>query len=576
MNHPFQSMPMNPALFPMNKMSLAPALYVGDLDENIQEEVLHDFFSRFGPIHFVRIMRDSTTGKSRGYAFINFIHPRDAESAKQYAQYEKIGRKHIRIMFKRNIRDLPADANIYVKNIDPQATVKDLHNHFAEVGPILCCKVSTNANGESLGYGYVQFEKSEDAQTALKTLQGSKLKETNLILEAFVSKEKRGSHERRNIYVKNLPLGKTQSEIEKIVADLFKKYGEIEMMLVKKHPTEDKYSAFVCFKEQGAAEKAYSDLTSNPITLPGAPETLYVNWYQGKAERQRELKRQFSQIQNQTNLYVKNLRLDVTEQELKTAFQHFGKVTSIALRDWKSPNGDKSGKYGFVAFDNPDDARKALTQAHKNPDVIALYQKGAMPYINIHQSREKRNEYLLSLRRKRMQTVFGMPDMFPPMQFPFPNRRFPPYQQPFPMMNHHGRYQPKTAFKQHPAPKKQANQSAHPKTAGKHTQAPKTISKQPEKQKAQPKPEPITVQSLKAKMNEFLQLDEEKQRQILGELLYPQVKNYAGETYAPKITGMLIDLSVLEVSEILEFLEDAELLKERVDEAMELIRGENQ
>lgn len=40
---------------------------------------------------------------------------------------------------------------------------------------------------------------------------------------------------------------------------------------------------------------------------------------------------------------------------------------------------------------------------------------------------------------------------------------------------------------------------------------------------------------------------------------------------APKITGMLIDFEVFEVSEILEFLENESLLNERILEAKELI-----
>jgi len=39
---------------------------------------------------------------------------------------------------------------------------------------------------------------------------------------------------------------------------------------------------------------------------------------------------------------------------------------------------------------------------------------------------------------------------------------------------------------------------------------------------------------------------------------------------------MLIDLDVLEITEIFEFLEDADLLKERINEAKELIETENQ
>jgi len=99
MSFPFQApvnmsmMPQQPFNVVFNKLPMAPPLYIGDLDENIHDETLHDFFSRFGPIHFVRIMRDPATGKSRGFGFVNFIYPRDAESARQYAQYEKLGRK---------------------------------------------------------------------------------------------------------------------------------------------------------------------------------------------------------------------------------------------------------------------------------------------------------------------------------------------------------------------------------------------------------------------------------------------------------------------------------------------------
>jgi len=75
-------------------------------------------------------------------------------------------------------------------------------------------------------------------------------------------------------------------------------------------------------------------------------------------------------------------------------------------------------------------------------------------------------------------------------------------------------------------------------------------------------------------MAKFNELDKEKQRNILGEFLFPKIRAEAGEAVAPKITGMLIDLDVLEVSEILEFLEDPELLKERIKEAKELIESE--
>lgn len=84
-----------------------------------------------------------------------------------------------------------------------------------------------------------------------------------------------------------------------------------------------------------------------------------------------------------------------------------------------------------------------------------------------------------------------------------------------------------------------------------------------------------TLRDLKENLTSFLQIDRERQRQILGELLFPMVRSLCVVSLAPKVTGMLIDLSVLEVSEVLEFLEDQNLLRERVTEAVELIESES-
>jgi len=59
--------------------------------------------------------------------------------------------------------------------------------------------------------------------------------------------------------------------------------------------------------------------------------------------------------------------------------------------------------------------------------------------------------------------------------------------------------------------------------------------------------------------------------------LFPLVEKISSDSsLSPKITGMLIDFEVFEVSEILEFLENEELLKERIKEAEELIESNSQ
>jgi len=113
------------------------------------------------------------------------------------------------------------------------------------------------------------------------------------------------------------------------------------------------------------------------------------------------------------------------------------------------------------------------------------------------------------------------------------------------------------------------NPGSKPQTQSLADQLPKQSSKD-----ITPVSSSITLADLKNKWQEFVKLDKEKQRNILGELLFPLIKERVGESIAPKITGMLIDLDVLEISEIFEFLEDRELLNERISEAKDLILSE--
>jgi len=53
-------------------------------------------------------------------------------------------------------------------------------------------------------------------------------------------------------------------------------------------------------------------------------------------------------------------------------------------------------------------------------------------------------------------------------------------------------------------------------------------------------------------------------------MLFPRISNINKQN-APKITGMLIDFTIFDVTEIVEFLDNEEELKERVEEANKLL-----
>jgi polyadenylate-binding protein len=655
--------PMMPGSFmpgprpqPVPMQNLAPALYVGDLDENIREEALYDLFSKFGQIYFIRLMRDPGTGRSRGFAYVNFCNPRDAENAKHVAQYEKLGRKHIRIMYKRpNIKQLNTSSNIFIKNIDKAATIKDLHAELSKFGPILSAKLAVDSKGDSLGYGYVQFEREEDAKSTLVALSTHPYKFKETIIEGleFKGRPERAPKKKNNLYIKHLP-DKDEAVLTKEVEDAFSKYGTLEQWAVKKDAKINKYYSFVCFKEEGAAEKAMEYFNKDPAPPNpfGDSVPAYVSYAQTRQERDDELRQKKSQSNNQNNLFLKNLRPETTKELLKDLFAAFGEVVSCDSKEWNSPLNTKKLRYGFVAFKSAEEASQAKIAAEDNLEIKKLFTDDK-PYINIFQPREMRSKFLQTQFRTRHQSAphFGggyqtnlemqsnlmnpnrkVPSMFPPYAFgpmqgavgmpqqmrmggyqPMNRKPFVPRNNmqpmggdnrggPRPRMPNQGQWggnrPPMGAGGDRGMPRPyggpQGNRQFQPYGGGERQgerrpygnrdnmggQMPQTDQARPADSKPL-KPTAssalapnLTIADLKNKWQEFIKLDKEKQRNILGELLFPLIKERIGEDIAPKITGMLIDLDVLEIQDIFEFLEDKDLLDERIKEARELIVNE--
>ncbi|XP_015759457.1 PREDICTED: nucleolysin TIAR-like [Acropora digitifera] len=56
-------------------------IFVGDLDTEIGNEFLHKAFAPFGQVTDCRVVKDSGSGKSKGYGFVSFLKKEDAEKA---------------------------------------------------------------------------------------------------------------------------------------------------------------------------------------------------------------------------------------------------------------------------------------------------------------------------------------------------------------------------------------------------------------------------------------------------------------------------------------------------------------
>ena len=79
--------------------------------------------------------------------------------------------------------------NIFIKNLDEAIDNKALHDTFASFGNVLSCKVATDEQGRSRGYGYVHYETAEAADTAIKAVNGMLLNDKKVYVGHHISRK---------------------------------------------------------------------------------------------------------------------------------------------------------------------------------------------------------------------------------------------------------------------------------------------------------------------------------------------------------------------------------------------------
>ena len=67
-------------------------------------------------------------------------------------------------------------------------------------------------------------------------------------------------------------------------------------------------------------------------------------------------------------------------------------------------------------------------------------------------------------------------------------------------------------------------------------------------------------------------MDSAEKRKLLGNLMFYRVASTnVGQDLVPKITGMLIDLEVLDLADVIEILTNDESLKEKISDAITVL-----
>lgn len=135
-------------------------MFIGGLNWETDEEGLKKYFSKYGNVTELRIMRDGTTGRSRGFAFLTFEEPKSVD--------EVVKTQHILdgkvIDPKRSIPREEKDktGKIFVGGIGSDVRPKEFEEFFAKYGNIIDAQLMLDKDtGRSRGYGFITYDSPE-------------------------------------------------------------------------------------------------------------------------------------------------------------------------------------------------------------------------------------------------------------------------------------------------------------------------------------------------------------------------------------------------------------------------------
>ena len=271
----------------------------------------------------------------------------------------------------------PHSASLYVGELDPAVTEAMLFELFSSMGQVASIRVCRDAvTRRSLGYAYVNYNNTADGEHALEELNYTVIKGRPCRImwsqrDPALRKTGQG-----NVFIKNLDTAIDN----KALHDTFAAFGNILSCKVAQDEFgNSKGYGFVHYETGEAATQAIKHVNGMLLN----EKKVFVGHHVARKDRESKFEEMKA---NFTNIYVKNLESEVTDDEFRALFEKYGEVTSASIT--RDPETGKSKGFGFVNYVKHEDASTAV-EALNDKDF-----KGQNLYVGRAQKKHEREEEL--------------------------------------------------------------------------------------------------------------------------------------------------------------------------------------
>lgn len=181
-------------------------LFVRSIPGDVTSEMLNEFFADFAPVKHAVVVTDPATGLSKGFGFVSFASPEDAQTSIAQARKKRISGRILQIEparpRDRNKESKPAPPvpeqdterrrpRLIIRNVpwslrDP----KELEKIFSKFGKVTEAFIPRGPNKRMSGFAFVTMRRKVNAKQAIEECKDLKIHDRQVAVDWAVTKEK--------------------------------------------------------------------------------------------------------------------------------------------------------------------------------------------------------------------------------------------------------------------------------------------------------------------------------------------------------------------------------------------------